>query len=140
MADLANCSKCGRLYVKNLSGICDMCRREEEKLFDTVYGYIRKKENRKATMQQIEEDTGVPEATIMRFVKEGRLRTTQFPNLGYGCSRCGSIIQEGTMCSRCVGAIKSDLQKYDREKEREASKREQQHTYFSSVEDKIKKK
>ncbi|WLR50602.1 hypothetical protein LC040_15245 [Bacillus tianshenii] len=139
MADLGNCPKCGRLYVRNLAGICDMCRKEEEKQFDLVYKYIRKKENRKATIDQIEEDTGVLKDTIMRFVKEGRLRTSQFPNIGYGCKRCGTVIREGEMCSRCVSSIKNDLQRHDREKEREAAK-SANHTYFSSVDDKIKRK
>ncbi|OEH92196.1 TIGR03826 family flagellar region protein [Bacillus solimangrovi] len=139
MAELANCPKCDRLFVQNLSGICETCRREEDKQFDIVYKYIRKKENRSATIQQIHTDTGVAEETIMRFVKEGRLRTTQFPNVGYGCKRCGTIIREGEMCVECVRTIKDDLHRYKRESERKEAT-EKQHTYYSMVDEKIRRK
>ncbi|WP_102344861.1 TIGR03826 family flagellar region protein [Bacillus sp. Marseille-P3661] len=134
MADLANCSKCGRLYIQNLHGICDVCRKEEDKLFDTVYQYIRKRENRTATTAQITKDTGVPEEVIMRFVKEGRIRTTQFPNLGYRCERCGTLIKKGKICDDCTNSIQSDLRLHDLEEENKRKRladEKKAHTYYS---------
>lgn len=137
MPELANCPKCDRLYVRNLHGICDHCRREEEKLFQIVYEYIRKRQNREASIAQIHEATGVEEDTIMRFVKEGRLRSTQFPNLGYRCERCGAIIQKGKLCNDCLGNIKSDLNMHTKEEEyrRKLEESKKGHTYYSSDSD-----
>lgn len=132
MQQLDNCSRCGRLYVRNYSGICDVCRKEEDQLFDKVYQFIKKRQNRTASMLQIVEATGVPEETIMRFVKEGRLKPTQFPNLGYPCESCGTIIQTGKLCVNCAGKLESDLKLYEYEEERKRQiKEREKRTYFT---------
>lgn len=44
MGELANCPKCGSLFVKTrLRSICDACYQEEEKAFETVYNFLRKR-------------------------------------------------------------------------------------------------
>lgn len=142
MPELSNCPKCGRLYVRNLYGICETCKKAEDKQFDKVYEFIRKRENRTATIQQIVDATGVSEDTIMRFVKEGRLRTTQFPNLGYRCERCGTIIKKGKLCEDCLSNIQSDLKQHTYEEERKRQREEEEkkaHTYYS-VDTKIDRK
>lgn len=134
MPELDNCPRCGRLYVRNLHGICDTCRKEEDKLFEKVYEFIRKRENRTATIMQIVDATGVPEDTIMRFVKEGRLRTSQFPNIGYRCERCGTLIQKGVLCQNCSSSLKSDLKQHTFEEDRKRKLEEDErkvHTYYS---------
>ncbi|WP_017756451.1 TIGR03826 family flagellar region protein [Calidifontibacillus oryziterrae] len=142
MPELDNCPKCGRLYVRNIHGICDVCRKEEDKLFEKVYEFIRKRENRTAGIAQIVEATGVSEDTIMRFVKEGRLRTTQFPNLGYRCERCGRLINKGKLCQDCLENIQSDLKAHTKteeiRKKREEAEKKAAHTYYS-VDTKIKR-
>ncbi|KEF40334.1 flagellar operon protein TIGR03826 [Schinkia azotoformans MEV2011] len=132
MPDLDNCSRCGRIYVRNIRGICDVCRKEEDQLFDKVYQFIKKRQNRTATMLQIVEATGVPEETIMRFVKEGRLKPAQFPNLGYPCERCGTVIQSGKLCPNCASNLESDLKQfeYEEERKRQIAEREKK-TYFT---------
>lgn len=134
MPELDNCPKCGRLYVRNLHGVCDVCRKEEDKLFDKVYQFIRKRENRTATIPQIVEATGVDEDTIMRFVKEGRLRSTQFPNLGYRCEKCGTIIQKGVLCQSCSSSLQTDLKQHTFEElsKRRREEAEKRHTYYTS--------
>ncbi|EKN67662.1 hypothetical protein P9E76_02625 [Schinkia azotoformans] len=132
MSQLDNCSRCGRIYVRNLSGLCDVCRKEDDQLFDKVYQFIRKRQNRAATMLQIVEATGVPEVTIMRFVKEGRLKPAQFPNLGYPCERCGTTIQSGKLCAICAGKLESDLKQFEHEEERKRKIEEREKkTYFT---------
>lgn len=139
MAELSNCPKCGRLFVKNLASICNECRKEEEKKFEIVYQYIRKKENRTATVTEISEATGVEEELIMKFVKEGRLRPTHFPNLGYPCDRCGKQIQRGKLCDQCQEDIKVELNKYDKEKERIEREKKEVHTYIA-IDEKYRKR
>ena len=91
MPDLVNCANCGNIMVANqFRDICEDCYKEEEKQFEIVYKYMRKRENRAATMEQIVEATDVSEELLLKFIKSGRIQVKQFPNLGYPCDKCGS--------------------------------------------------
>ena len=95
MPDLVNCANCGKIMVANqFRDICEVCYKEEEKQFEIVYKYMRKRENRTATMEQIVEATDVREELLLKFIKSGRIQVKQFPNLGYAWDECGAIIQK----------------------------------------------
>jgi flagellar operon protein (TIGR03826 family) len=128
MGELMNCPKCNALFVKSLHSVCEKCRKEEELQFDKVYTFLRKKENRSATITEIAEGTGVNEDLIMKFVKEGRLRTAMFPNLGYPCDRCGTQIQQGKLCLACLDNLQQGLNIHELEKQ----KAEEKNAYFLS--------
>ena len=90
--------------------VCDSCWKEEEKQFDIVYKFIRKRENRTATIPQVLEATEVDEDLLLKFVKTGRLKVTQFPNLGYPCDKCGNIIRTGKLCDSCASQLREALE------------------------------
>jgi len=119
MAELANCSNCGKVFAKHIRDICDECFKKEEEDFETVYHFLKEQKNREATIQEIVEKTGVPETTIIKFIKNKRLRTSQFPKLMYPCEMCGKDILTGRFCEACTGSFMHDLethQKQDAEK------------------------
>ncbi len=130
MGELANCPSCNKVFVRTIRNICPECFKEEEKMFDKVYKFLRVKENRSATLQEVHEATGVPETTIIRFVKEGRLRTATFTNLTYPCESCGSPISAGKLCENCIGSIEAELEIAEREAKRMPQK---ERTYLSDV-------
>lgn len=130
MGELANCPNCDKVFVRTMRNICPACYKEEEEMFDKVYKFLRVKENRSATLQEVHEATGVPEATIIRFVREGRLRTATFTNLTYPCGSCGSPISAGKLCDNCIDSIEAELEIAEREADRKAQKEK---TYFSDV-------
>ncbi|EIJ80511.1 membrane protein [Bacillus methanolicus PB1] len=133
MGELANCPKCGEIFVKTqFRDICQKCWKEEEIAFETVYQFIRKRENRAATIQQVVEATGVEEELIFKFIRTGRLILTQFTNLGYPCDKCGKLIREGKLCETCIEVLRKELQLHEAEEERkrEIEKREKQRAYF----------
>jgi flagellar operon protein (TIGR03826 family) len=108
--DLQNCPKCDSLYVKNkFRDVCEKCWKEEEQAYDIVSRFMRKRENRAATILQVVEATGVSEDLILKFIKSGRFQLSQFPNFGYPCDKCGNIIREGRLCASCSKELKSDL-------------------------------
>lgn len=110
MSQLANCPQCGGLYVESaFRKVCEPCYKKEERLFQTVYEYIRKRENRTATLMQVVKETEVEENLIYKFIKQGRLQVAQFPNLGYPCDHCGALIREGKMCIECRDELKREL-------------------------------
>lgn len=133
MEKLANCPKCGELFMKGIRTVCQACYEEEEEQYETVYAFIRNKKNRSATMNEICEKTGVAEKTINRFVKEGRIRIADFPNLTYPCDSCGKPIREGKLCRDCRGNFQKSLDSYEQELEFEKRKQEsvKAQTYFS---------
>lgn len=136
--ELTNCTNCNTLFVKSkFRDVCDVCYKEEEAKFDIVYKYIRKAANRTATMQQVVEGTGVEEELLIKFVKKGRLRLSQFPNLGYPCEKCGTMIKEGRICSNCTNSIRSDLAEVEKEEQRrqEIAERDRQSAYYSRLDE-----
>ncbi|MBU8771525.1 TIGR03826 family flagellar region protein [Cytobacillus oceanisediminis] len=134
MAELSNCPKCDAIFVKSqFRDVCQDCWKEEEKAYETVYLFIRKRENRTAKMMEVVEATEVEEELIIKFIKTGRLKLAQFPNLGYPCEKCGTSIREGKLCGSCAGDLRKDLQQFTAEEERrkEAVQREKHGTYFA---------
>lgn len=92
---IANCPTCNALFNKTTFRlVCDACFREEEAQFEKVYQFIRKRVNRTATMAQVVEATEVDEDLIIRYVKSGKLRLAQFPNLGSPASNAGSQLMK----------------------------------------------
>lgn len=120
MAELANCPNCGKLYVKNpVCDVCEDCYREEEAAFERVFQFLRKRENRAATIETIVEKNHVPEKLVFKWVRNGRLLIAHFPNLAYPCDRCGKLIQSGKLCEECAKTIAKDLERFEKEKKRQ---------------------
>ncbi|GLY09225.1 TIGR03826 family flagellar region protein [Bacillus badius] len=135
MGEIINCSRCGELYMENaFRDVCAKCAKEEEHMYEEVYQFLRKRENRAATLQRVVEVTGVPETLIHKWVKKGRLHAAHFPNLGYPCDRCGALIHKGKVCRACTDDIEGELVQIQREEAFEAKKQEhlKQTTYYAA--------
>ncbi|MDX8044594.1 TIGR03826 family flagellar region protein [Gracilibacillus sp. S3-1-1] len=134
MAELANCIRCDKVFVKTTSSVCPECIKEEEKQFQIVYKFLKKRENRQATIPEIVEATGVKEDIILQFVRDNRLRTSHFPNLAYPCERCETPITKGKLCSNCQGELTSDLNyaaEVERVKQKNEAKVNEAKTYYT---------
>ncbi|SHM96852.1 TIGR03826 family flagellar region protein [Gracilibacillus kekensis] len=134
MSELANCARCDKVFVKTTKVVCPECVKEDEKLFQIVYNFLKKRENRQATIPEIVEATEVREDIILQFVKDNRLRSTQFPNLSFPCERCGEPIAQGKLCEGCTSDISSDLrheQELERIKRRNDNEKNKVRTYFT---------
>ncbi|MCG1021578.1 TIGR03826 family flagellar region protein [Sutcliffiella horikoshii] len=132
MSQLDNCPNCGEIYVKNaFREVCEACYKEEEVQYQTVYKYIRQRDNRMASLDQVVENTGVAESLILKFIRKGRIQLTQFPNLGYPCDRCGRMIREDKLCIGCKKDIQGQLSQLDREEERQRVIRSEGRTYHA---------
>lgn len=117
--DLLNCPTCGKIYLNHsVRDVCDECYRKEEADYDRVYRFLRKRENRAATIETIAQTTGVEENLLYKWVRKGRLHAAQFPNLGYPCDRCGKLIKEGKLCESCRAGLKEELSLFEKEKTR----------------------
>ncbi len=116
MGELANCPKCDVLFVQTqFRTVCDTCYKEEEKAYDIVYKFLRKRENRTAELEEVAEGTGVSKELIIKFIRQGRITLTHFPNLGYPCEKCGKTIREDRLCGDCKDNIYRQLDQIEKE-------------------------
>lgn len=132
--DLNNCPDCGALFIQNpVRDVCEKCYREEEAQYDKVYRFLRNRENRAATVEATAKATDVKENLLHKWVRRGRLQVALFPNMGYPCDRCGSIIRERKLCEPCAQNIIRDLDTFEAEQLRMAEMRESERgTYLSA--------
>jgi flagellar operon protein (TIGR03826 family) len=130
--DLSNCPECGEIYIKSkFRDVCEKCWKAEEAAYDTVYKFMRKRENRTASMLQIVEATGVEEVLILKFIKSGKLQIVNFPNLGYPCDKCGTIIRNGRICDGCTAELRNNLMEYERDEAFKQNMNNPKGTYFT---------
>src|SRR5690606_2467099 len=112
--------------------VCAKCAMNEEKMYETVYRFLRKRENRAATVERIVEATGVEESLLHKWVRKGRLQPALFPNLGYPCDKCGALTTSGKLCVKCTDDLKRELNTHEAAMElREALKNQDRATYLS---------
>ena len=118
MAELRNCPMCNTFFnYTGLREVCHSCAQKEEDLYQIVYRFLRKRENRAANIDRIEEATGVERELLFKWVRKGRLHPAIFPNLGYPCDNCGHLTNKGKLCDKCSNGIKSDLRTFEAAKE-----------------------
>lgn len=132
-AEIRNCPSCGDFF--NYTGVretCIKCARKEEKLFEEVYRFLRRRENRAASIERIVEKTGVEADLLHKWVRRGRLQPTMFPNLGYPCDKCGRLTTKGKLCEPCTEELQQDLKQFEAAQEfRESVKKSNEQTYFT---------
>lgn len=133
MAELRNCPMCDAFFnYTGLREVCHNCAQKEEDLYQVVYRFLRKRENRAATVDRIEEATGVDRELLYKWVRKGRLHPAMFPNLGYPCDQCGRITNKGKLCEKCTDDIKSGLRTFEAAKEfRESILEQDRATYHA---------
>lgn len=138
---LKNCESCGAVFVDPVRDICRDCYYEEEEAFQKVYRFLSEKKNREATISEIVAATEVEEELIIKFMKQNRLRASQFPKLAYPCENCGVDIVEGKLCASCAGELKRDLATHRKiEQIRDEMKRDQDPVYYTINKDERKRR
>ena len=133
MAELRNCPECNAFFnYTGLREVCHNCAQKEEDLYQEVYRFLRKRENRAANVDRIVEATKVERDLLYKWVRKGRLHPAMFPNLGYPCDNCGRITNSGKLCEKCQSELKSELRTFDVAKEfRDDIERRERGTYLS---------
>jgi len=130
-AEIKNCESCGGFFnYTGIRDVCGNCAKSEEKLYEEVYKFLRRRENRAATIERIVEVTGVTEDLLHKWVRKGRLQPALFPNLGYPCDKCGALTKSGKLCEPCTKTLQTDINQFEAAQElREAMKESEKGTY-----------
>lgn len=109
MADIKNCSKCGRMFAAEGSQkFCSRCRNDDDENFKKVREYVY--DNPDANIPEVSEATEVDEEAILRFLRMGKL-ILKGDGMGLDCERCGKSISSGRFCDTCVREMKSEFGK-----------------------------
>lgn len=106
---LENCVLCGRLYLKSYTDFCLDCYKEIEADFKKVNAFIKDEANREATLEELSEATEVSEKRIADFIRDGRIYGEDFPNLGYPCAHCGTVIKRQVLCDSCYDQFSEEV-------------------------------
>lgn len=106
--NLRNCPECGKVFLQVSRNLCPECVAREEKDFELVAKYVRKHTD--ATVESTSEATGVSEARIIMFLREGRLQAKGGLAYALQCDRCGKPIGNGRLCEQCAAELVSEIQ------------------------------
>ncbi|MFD1926866.1 TIGR03826 family flagellar region protein [Sporosarcina siberiensis] len=133
MGELKDCPTCGGFFnYTGIRDVCGKCATNEEKLYEDVYKFLRRRENRAATIERIVEVTGVTEDLLHKWVRKGRLQPALFPNLGYPCDKCGKLTIKGKLCESCTTELHNEIRTFDAAVEfREAVDKNEVATYHT---------
>lgn len=117
---LANCQRCGKVFMRIKNPLCPDCQRAEDELFDKVVEYL--KENPGATVAEVATALDVDVSIINKFVRTGRLAPVN-PTWQARCNRCGIPISSGELCEQCRLQLASELSKELANKKEEKKER-----------------
>ncbi len=106
-AQLGNCPKCGKLYLR-VRDICDTCYQKQEDDYLKAAAYLR--EYPGSTIQEVSDATKVTFAQIRQFILAGRILTGYYQNLSYPCETCGTLISSGRTCANCIKTLNKLVQ------------------------------
>ncbi|MDR0491344.1 MAG: hypothetical protein LBH28_08905 [Oscillospiraceae bacterium] len=109
--NIVQCKLCRKPFNGFSGRVCPDCLKKIDKDFITVRDFIY--ENKKASIDEVSDETKVEKAIILHLLKEGRL-VLSGDDVGGGvlfCEVCKEPINSGRMCERCKGSIASTMQK-----------------------------
>lgn len=119
MSDIYNmpreCEECGGVMVfKGLGEYqCERCGFLAYDDYGKVRNYIEG--HRGANAAEIEAAIGVPQKTIRRLLKEGRLEVAEGSRTFLRCEICGKDIRSGRYCPECETKVHRNLEAKQRE-------------------------
>lgn len=106
---LKNCEKCGKVFdSEGDEALCSECYLEDKKELKKVKDYLNR--DPLASIMDVCNKTGVPQAQILRFIKDGNLKI-RGPLEGFKCRLCGRPVSKGTICDECRGKIEKGFDK-----------------------------
>lgn len=106
--NIRNCRGCGRIFNYVVGPVlCQQCRDELEKKFQSVKDYIR--ENPGASITDVALECDVTSAQIQQWLRSERLEVTEDSSIFLNCENCGANIRSGKFCDKCKNQIASGL-------------------------------
>jgi flagellar operon protein (TIGR03826 family) len=134
--NVANCPRCGRVFVKGIQEVCPNCLKEIELQYDKCSKYLR--ENKGIGIRDLSEATDVPVRQITKFIREGRISIKNLPNMAYPCESCGNDIREGQICGSCRSKLAKDMTNSKEDEARRLERLRQDSKLSYNIQDRLK--
>lgn len=99
---LAKCKWCGKPFQSFGLSFCPKCIQELDEQYRPVRDYLY--DNPNATIEEVEEATGVSKRIVLYYLRDGRLQMTNSSGL-LRCEQCGEPINSGRLCDKCASRI-----------------------------------
>ncbi|QJD83560.1 hypothetical protein [Cohnella herbarum] len=106
---VAHCPDCGNVFQKNVRNLCSSCAALLDEQIVTMERYLSR--NRFATTEQLSLATNLPVQKIRGWIRKGKLRVFDYPNLADQCDLCSAPIRRGHICPTCSSRINDDIAK-----------------------------
>ncbi|MEC0227884.1 flagellar protein [Paenibacillus alba] len=126
--NVANCPRCGKIFVKGFAEVCPNCLKDLEQQYDKCLKYLR--QNKGTNINDLSDATGVSIKQITKFIRDGRISIMHAPNMFYSCEVCGTQIRENTICEPCRMKLVKDVRN-NSEDERRRMEQEKKDTQMS---------
>ncbi len=98
---LANCRRCGSLYQRISSDLCQKCYQEEEIQIRAIRAYQRK--NPSATAMDIIKTIDVDPELLEKWIADDRVHLEEHEDIEPRCRECGSEVVPGEkLCRNCM--------------------------------------
>lgn len=136
MMNIENCPRCGKIFVKNIRGVCYACMKELDQQCNQCIEYLR--ENRQCMIQELSEATGVSVKQITLFIREGRISIADNPKLAYSCEVCGTMIREHKICDGCRQRLAKGIKDAEEDEKRKQEARSQEGRMSYNIRDRLK--
>ncbi|WP_372663141.1 hypothetical protein [Cohnella sp.] len=104
---VAHCPGCGNVFQKNARNLCSACSSVADEQMLSIERFLLR--NRLATTEQTAEAVSLPPQQIRSWIRQGRIRVYEYPNLTDQCDLCSSSIRSGHLCYSCSNKIKDDI-------------------------------
>ncbi|MEW9702585.1 TIGR03826 family flagellar region protein [Paenibacillus sp. SI8] len=136
--NVANCPRCGKIFVKGFADVCPNCLKDLEQQYDKCLKFLR--ENKGANINDLSEATGVTVKQITKFIREGRISIVNAPNMTYPCEVCGNLIREKAICESCRMKLVKDVRNNTEDEKRDEERRRQENKITFNIQDRLKDK
>lgn len=105
--NVANCPGCNAIYQINARNLCRNCSAEEDRNLKSIDETLKR--NRHLTTEELAEATSIPPESIRSWIRAGRIRLYDYPNLADSCDMCGGPIRKGKLCVSCTTKLEDDI-------------------------------
>ena len=108
MPEVKNCKRCRQMFMHAVGPqLCEACKKLDEEDFLKVRKFVRDFPG--ASMVETADNTGVSQATIHKYLRDGRLEVAEGSAIAINCEACGARITSGRFCVACSQKLAKDM-------------------------------
>lgn len=117
MTNVANCTRCQRIFQRTHSPMCPECHQDYMSKLSHVYRYVQ--EHPQMTLEDIAEQCELPYRDVEELFFQGKLGLATSKVI-YHCQRCSlpmaATMRKGRFCTQCAEQFEAEA-KLDQDKE-----------------------